>query len=550
MNFLAKRSAWSLWYGLLALTASYSAVRIALLHLSIEEQRLLVGLGVVCLSAAVGTSFLRRLYQIGELHTRHTVFLVAFAWLLCWFSVWYAGVYPGAVIPTDSSIMLSTVTGIEGYTQYSNAWGAFFSGLYWIFGTLQVVPITQLVLVAAALAYFVHGVRLLGAPRWLIALTVVALSVLPAVPLSAILWSHDTASWALRIGIAAICINLVAARRSGESVQDLALLNGIAFLIAASVLVRSENLWLVAVVPFLLAFYGVMPGRRAIAVAGLCAAYIGGFALLIAPRFYANPGVDYSLTILANPLRYFYNSTSFASSQFDRDRTLMENVLGKDWLTGQVAPYAPYNTKGLRVASNFPAEQKELKERFVPLVLQNKTLFVRNRLKMASVLISGDNRVDYHCLVTQYYPDNGALDQFLTPAQREIYRVIAKEEDTRVGAAETTVSWLMKAMRPAQQSGEPLRRVLWSLAPGVLFVIVGALALPSRRPEALPAAILILPMVTVLLLAPAAHFKYMTDVYVLGLFVPLLLYSAVATRTAIGRPRAALPEARSSGRRM
>jgi hypothetical protein len=277
------------------------------------------------------------------LWTRRSVFAASIAML----GAWYVALYPGAIIGLDTSMMLSSVVGKDGYSPFSAFWNNFFGGLYALTGTLQVIPVFNILLCAWTVANLVALNASMGIDRYLLALVVFLLFALPTLPSSVLLWSHDTTAALLRLALVSYVMWLYwKLRASGKKATW-----GAVFIVSALAvtcgLTRSENFLLVLAAPAALLYYRVLTPRMALSsVVGSMVAIVL-FSGLVERQLYKNESkIDYSLSLLANPARYFYNN-DFVSDTASADRALLEQVFDRDWLRGERFPYAPYNTRGL-----------------------------------------------------------------------------------------------------------------------------------------------------------------------------------------------------------
>jgi hypothetical protein len=166
---------------------------------------------------------------------------------LAMLGAWYWALYPGEIIGTDTSIMLSSVVGQDGYSPYSAFWNNFFGGLYALTGSLQVIPVFNMALCAWTIANLLALTEGADIDRYVLALIVFLLFFFPVLPSAALLWSHDTTAALLRLAIVSYTIWLCRTLRVSGMRAHPGSVCILSILVAACALTRSENLLLIAI---------------------------------------------------------------------------------------------------------------------------------------------------------------------------------------------------------------------------------------------------------------------------------------------------------------
>jgi len=455
------------------------------------------------------------------LWTRRCIFAAALAML----GAWYCALYPGMVIGTDTSIMLSSVIGKDGYSPFSAFWNSFFGGLYALTGSLQIIPVVNMVLCAWTIANLLALTASMGIDRYLIALVVFLLFLFPVLPGSTLLWSHDTTAALLRLALVSYVIWLCRALHANGTRAGWAPTCIVSILVAACALIRSENLLLVVLVPIVLLYYRVFSGRTVAACVGASVLAIALFSGVVARQLYANDSkINYSLSLLANPARYFYNN-NFVSDTRAADLALLEDVFERDWLRGVRFPYQPYHTKGMVFKAVDDATMRSLKTTLMSIAWQNPALVLQNRGIIAWTLFSGSPGADYHSLNAGFGMDERLKSMYLNPDQAAIYNTLAQDAAHRPQRLYWVAERIQTYFDPRRASRPVLAVFVWTLIPALVWMCIALAGVRRRRLAAL-APLLLLPCVAaVVLTAPAAHFKYVADLYVMGWFLPLLLFA-------------------------
>ena len=460
------------------------------------------------------------------LWTRRTIFAAALAML----SAWYLALYPGVVIGTDTSMMLSSVIGKDGYSPFSAFWNSFFGGLYALTGSLQIIPVFNMVLCAWTIANLLALTASMGIDRYLIALVVFLLFFFPVLPGSALLWSHDTTAAFLRLALVSYVIWLCRASHAGRMRATWAPTCIVSLLVAACALTRSENLLLVILVPGVLLYYRVFSGRTVATCVVASALAIALFSGTVERQLYANESkINYSLSLLANPARYFYNN-DFVSDTRAADLALLEEVFDRDWLRGVRFPYQPYHTKGMVFKAVDDATMHSLKLTLMSIARQNPALVLQNRGIIARTLLSGSRDADYHSLNASFGMDEKVKSMFLNADQAAIYDTLAKGAEHRPERLYWVAQRIQTYFDPRRESRPMLAVFVWTLIPSLVWMCIALTGVRRRRLAAL-APLIVLPCVAaVVLTAPAAHYKYVADLYVMGWFLPLLLFAERARK--------------------
>ena len=452
------------------------------------------------------------------LWTRRCIFAAALAML----GAWYCALYAGLVIGTDTSIMLSSVIGKDGYSPFSAFWNSFFGGLYALTGSLQIIPVANMVLCAWTIADLLALTASMGIDRYLIALVVFLLFLFPVLPGSALLSSHDTTVSLLRLALVSYVIWLCRALHANGTRAGWAPTCIVSILVAACALIRGKTFcslcWLIV-----LLYYRVFSGRTVAACVGASVLAIALFSGVVARQLYANDWkMNYSLSLLANPARYFYNN-NFVSDTRAADLALLEDVFERDWLRGVRFPYQPYHTKGMVFKAVDDATMRSLKTTLMSIAWQNPALVLQNRGIIARTC-SGSPGADYHSLNAGFGMDERLKSMYLNPDQAAIYDTLAQDAAHRP----QRLYWVTERInlfRPAPGLPVPCSRSVWTLIPALVWMCIALAGVRRRRLAAL-APLLLLPCVAaVVLTAPAAHFKYVADLYVMGWFLPLLLFA-------------------------
>jgi hypothetical protein len=455
------------------------------------------------------------------LWTRRTIFAVALAML----GVWYLALYPGVIIGTDTSIMLSSVIGKDGYSPFSAFWNSFFGGLYALTGSLEIIPVFNMLLCAWTIANLLALTASMGIDRYLIALVVFLLFFFPILPGSTLLWSHDTTAALLRLALVSYVIWLCRALGADGTRATWAPACIVSILIAACALIRSENLLLVVLVPIVLLYYRVFSGPTVAACIVASVLAIALFSGGVERRLYANESkINYSLSLLANPARYFYNN-DFVSDTRSADLALLEEVFERDWLRGVRFPYQPYHTKGMVFKAIDDATMRSLKKTLVSIARQNPALVLQNRGIIAWTLFSGSPGADYHSLNASFGMDEHVKSMYLNPNQAAIYDELTRDAERRPKGLYSVAQRIQTYFDPRRASRPMLAVLVWTLIPALVWMCIALAGVRRRRLAAL-APLLLLPCVAaVVVTAPAAHFKYVADLYVMGWFLPLLLFA-------------------------
>jgi len=453
--------------------------------------------------------------------TRRAIFMTSLAML----GAWYWALYPGMIIGADTSIMLSSVVGQDGYNAYSAFWNNFFGGLYALTGSLQVIPVFNMVLCAWTIANLLALIEGAGIDRYLLGLLVFLLFFFPVLPSSALLWSHDTTAALLRLAIVSYAIWLcrtlgVSGRRASFGSAFI-----LSVLVAACALTRSENLLLLVIVPCVMVYFRAFSWRTALAGFAVSALTIVLFSTAIERQLYRNESkIDYSLSLLANPARYFYNN-DFVSTTRAADLALLEKVYDRDWLSGTRFPYAPYHTKGLVLKPIDEATIRSLRSTLFSIAKQNPALVVQNRAILAWTVISGAPGADYHALNPGFDMNEQIKAMYLNSNQTALYDTVAKSAQYRPEKLYWVAQRIHTYFDPRREHRPLLARFVWTLIPALACLFISLAGLRGRHPAAITSLILLPCVAAVLLTAPAPHFKYLADVHVMGWFLPLLWYA-------------------------
>lgn len=500
-----------LWYGQRA--AGLAGIRL------VTGGCMALGLSSIVFAAHVATPVAGR--DAVFLWTRRIIFAVALTML----GAWYLALYPGAIIGADTSMMLSSVIGKDGYSPFSPFWNSFFGGLYALTGTLQVIPVFNMVLCAWIIANLLALTASMGIDRYLIGLIVFLLFFFPALPSSTILWSHDTTAALLRLALISYVIWLGHTAQGGSMRAAWGPTCIVSVLIAACALTRSENLLLVMLVPLALLYYRVFSARAAMACIVTSVLAIVLFSAAVARPLYSNESkINYSLSLLANPARYFYHN-DFVSDTRSADLALLEAVFDRDWLSGERFPYQPYHTKGMLFKTVDDATMRALHATLLSIARQNPALVLENRGIIAWTLFSGSRGADYHALNTGFDMDERVKSMYLNANQSAIYDALAEDATHRPQGLYWVAQRIQTYFDPRRASRPVLAVLVWTLIPALAWMGIALAGVRQRRLAAL-APLILFPCVTaVVLTAPAAHFKYVADLYVMGWFLPLLLFA-------------------------
>lgn len=444
---------------------------------------------------------------------------------LAMLGAWYWALYPCEIIGTDTSIMLSSVVGPDGYSPYSAFWNNFFGGLYALTGSLQVIPVFNMVLCAWTIANLLALTEGADIDRYVLALIVFLLFFFPVLPSAALLWSHDTTAALLRLAIVSYTIWLCGTLRVSGMRAHPGSVCILSILVAACALTRSENLLLIVIVPCVMTYFRAFSRRAALACFAMSALAIVLFTGVIERHLYRNESkIDYSLSLLANPARYFYNSDFVSDTRAD-DLALLEEVYERDWLRGTRFPYAPHHTKGLVLKPIDAATIRSLRSTLFSIARQNPELVARNRAILAWTLMSGSPHADYHGLNSSFDMNEQVKALYLSPNQAALYDTLAKRAQYRP----ENLHWVAQRIRtyfdPRREHRPVLATFVWTLIPALACLLISLAGLRRRHPAAITSLILLPCVAVVLLTAPAAHFKYLADVYVMGWFLPLLWYA-------------------------
>lgn len=449
---------------------------------------------------------------------------ILFVTVMALLGAWYAALYPGVVIGADTPMMLSSVVGIDGYSPFSAFWNNVFGGLFALTGTLQVIPILNMVLCAWSIANLFAFAVSMHVDRYLIALIIFLLLFFPALPTSTLLWSRDATATLLRLALVTYVIWLCRTYAGTGIRPGWGPACIVALVAAACALTRSENLLLVVLVPATLLYYRVFSRRAALACVLGSTLAIVSFSGIVERQLYRNESkIDYSLSLFANPARYFYNN-HFVSPTRAADVALLERVFDRDWLRGERVPYQPYHTKGMLFKSIDDATMRSLRITLLSIGLHNPTLFVDNRAIMAWTMLSGSPNADYHSLNVDFGIDPLVKSLYLTPHQVALYDALAVNARYRPENLNWVARRILTYFDPRRPNRPAIAAVVWTLLPALCFMLVALPGVRKRRLAALIPLLLFPCVAAVVLIAPAAHFKYVADLYVMGWFLPLLLY--------------------------
>jgi hypothetical protein len=459
------------------------------------------------------------------------LFMIVWSVLLAW----WAGEWPGHM-RTDEAYLFDRVSSGASEPWLSTAYSVYVLSVMRVLRWFTAVSLVNTLLIAAAVADVLSLLLHAGAKRrWVVLIAALVVTSIP-LGLTSICLSHDVLCVSLKALLFASLLRAIVRIRLSRGAAQAGLMVTPVLLALFAAMLRGENIVLPFVVPIALWLASAAGVGRALLAFAASAAFLLAWRgplerSLIEPGYNPEWRSRYKLTLVINPLSY-YLANQYWSPTPEQDREVLARVVDMNDMTRLHTPFDidTYWT-GASKGDVTNKEMREVQRLFRRATLDNPTLFLSSRVATVGGMLGFSPRANLWV-----YPrrEQRPLEEYArgNPSMQRVF--------------DAGMRWRERDLSPLSRLTHALRD--WSLprgffSPGAwlwnawpsLLVLVLALFTPRRAPAAaLLAFVVLAPFALVALAGPASHFKYIFDVYLLGVLVLAvwLWDRAVASRRA------------------
>ena len=313
-------------------------------------------------------------------------------------------------------------------------------------------------------------------------------------------------------------------------------------------ILRGENIVLTLCVPALLVAGRLARPLRAAALAVLVLAAVVVFRGPVSRNLIGrHPDLPdwrnrYLLTLMVNPMCFMVQN-NYVTATPAEDLAILNESINMEQMPRLYTPFLiPYYWNAL--PARFTDEKAaRFKSMFVRAVLNNPGLFLGNRVT-TFVGTLGMGQPILYCVV---FDRTAVTPDVLYSGRKDVLaRAGLLVDFHNQNALQRTTSKICLWSIPLGGIGKP-GYWIWNSAPALIVVVLSLLARRWVPTAALAASVVALPLVLIFLAAPASHFRYLTDLYVLGFVMPvIILYdlskrSSPAGRTTLAQSSKSVP---------
>jgi hypothetical protein len=475
-----------------------------------------------------------------DLRSRWRSFAAFFAVFSVPLVLWYIGEWPGHPY-YDECAMYDAALRFETQPWLCTFYSVYAVSVLRLFHEYTAVCLVNIAILSWALADFFSLLLALGVSRAVV--LVFAGLIATSIPLGLLMvnMTHDILAACLKITLVVVVLKIVVRSVLTGSPGATASLRSAGALVLLTVMLRNENMALLAYVPVAL----LLLGQARPVAAVVLAACLGAGTLLY--RAELRPRLDgpkvvagdlynrYTLLLLIGPMGYLIQQ-HYDTPTPEEDRAAIGAAIEYDQFVKRYTPFDIGYAWGIT-----PEVTKErlkgVRGVLVRGVLNNPGLFARYRLMVLRRCIDGhpDNWYPFKAGRERVAP----TDLYPAPFQdfpRSRGMVFEREHP---GAIARLTHFLRDWAKPAGYTSPG--SYLWNAVPALVLMLAGLVGFRRLPVTAALCGLIAAPLALLAVAAPVAQFKYIADLYILGfLVVPLIVLElgALARLRRAGAPGA------------